>query len=253
MLNFYSNNNYVLSTRMQLPKTLYCGTLIKRYKRFLADICLERGEKITAHCPNPGRMTGLSNPGSRVWVSCSPNPNRKLPFTLELIEADGGLVGVNTHHPNKIVREAIEAHKIAQLKGYDSLRTEVKYAERSRVDILLEDEKIGRCWVEVKNVHLRRDSRESNGTAEFPDSVTVRGSKHIEDLVDQIKIGDKSVLIFLIQRMDCKDFKIARDIDPVYYETLLRGMENGLEVLCFDTNITLSSISLRNSITFCTT
>ena len=238
---------------MQLPKTLYCGTLIKRYKRFLADICLERGEKITAHCPNPGRMTGLSNPGSRVWVSCSPNPNRKLPFTLELIEADGGLVGVNTHHPNKIVREAIEAHKIAQLKGYDSLRTEVKYAERSRVDMLLEDEKIGRCWVEVKNVHLRRDSRESNGTAEFPDSVTVRGSKHIEDLVDQIKIGDKSVLIFLIQRMDCKDFKIARDIDPLYYETLLRGMENGLEVLCFDTNITLSSISLRNSITFCTT
>ena len=238
---------------MQLPKTLYCGTLIKRYKRFLADICLERGENITAHCPNPGRMTGLSNPGSRVWVSCSPNPNRKLPFTLELIEADGGLVGVNTHHPNKIVREAIEAHKIAQLKGYDSLRTEVKYAERSRVDILLEDEKIGRCWVEVKNVHLRRDSWESNGTAEFPDSVTVRGSKHIEDLVDQIKIGDKSVLIFLIQRMDCKDFKIARDIDPVYYETLLRGMENGLEVLCFDTNITLSSISLRDSITFCTT
>ena len=238
---------------MQLPKTLYCGTLIKRYKRFLADICLERGENITAHCPNPGRMTGLSNPGSRVWVSCSPNPNRKLPFTLELIEADGGLVGVNTHHPNKIVREAIEAHKIAQLKGYDSLRTEVKYAERSRVDILLEDEKIGRCWVEVKNVHLRRDSWERNGTAEFPDSVTVRGSKHIEDLVDQIKIGDKSVLIFLIQRMDCKDFKIARDIDPVYYETLLRGMENGLEVLCFDTNITLSSISLRNSITFCTT
>ena len=238
---------------MQLPKTLYCGTLIKRYKRFLADICLERGENITAHCPNPGRMTGLSNPGSRVWVSCSPNPNRKLPFTLELIEADGGLVGVNTHHPNKIVREAIEAHQIAQLEGYDSLRTEVKYAERSRIDILLEDEKIGRCWVEVKNVHLRRDSRESNGTAEFPDSVTVRGSKHIEDLVDQIKIGDKSVLIFLIQRMDCKDFKIASDIDPVYYETLLRGMENGLEVLCFDTNITLSSISLRNSITFCTT
>jgi len=238
---------------MQLPKPLYCGTLIKRYKRFLADIRLESGENITAHCPNPGRMTGLSNPGSRVWVSCSPNPNRKLPFTVELIEADGGLVGVNTHHPNKIVREAIEAHRIAQLKGYNSLRTEVKYAERSRVDILLEDEKIGRCWVEVKNVHLRRDSRESNGTAEFPDSVTVRGSRHIEDLVDQIKIGDKSVLIFLIQRMDCQDFKIARDIDPVYYETLLRGMENGLEVLCFDTNITLSSISLRNSITFCTT
>ena len=238
---------------MQLPKPLYCGTLIKRYKRFLADIRLESGENITAHCPNPGRMTGLSNPGSRVWVSCSPNPNRKLPFTVELIEADGGLVGVNTHHPNKIVREAIEAHRIAQLKGYNSLRTEVKYAERSRVDILLEDEKIGRCWVEVKNVHLRRDSRESNGTAEFPDSVTVRGSRHIEDLVDQIKIGDKSVLIFLIQRMDCKDFKIARDIDPFYYETLLRGMENGLEVLCFDTNITLSSILLRNSITFCTT
>tara|TARA_B100000212_G_scaffold211506_1_gene159876 strand:- start:94 stop:810 length:717 start_codon:yes stop_codon:yes gene_type:complete len=238
---------------MQLPKTLYCGTLIKRYKRFLADIRLDRGENITAHCPNPGRMTGLSNPGSRVWVSCSPNPNRKLPFTLELIEADGGLVGVNTHHPNKIVREAIETHKIAQLEGYDSLRTEVKYAERSRVDILLEGEKMGRCWVEVKNVHLRRDSRESNGTAEFPDSVTVRGSKHIEDLVDQIKMGDKSVLIFLIQRMDCKDFKIARDIDPLYYETLLRGVENGLEVLCFDTNITLSSISLRNSIAFCTT
>ncbi len=238
---------------MQLPKTLYCGTLIKRYKRFLADIRLDRGENITAHCPNPGRMTGLSNPGSRVWVSCSPNPNRKLPFTLELIEADGGLVGVNTHHPNKIVREAIETHKIAQLEGYDSLRTEVKYAERSRVDILLEGEKMGRCWVEVKNVHLRRDSRESNGTAEFPDSVTVRGSKHIEDLVDQIKMGYKSVLIFLIQRMDCKDFKIARDIDPLYYETLLRGVENGLEVLCFDTNITLSSISLRNSIAFCTT
>ena len=238
---------------MQLPKPLYCGALIKRYKRFLADIRLESGENITAHCPNPGRMTGLSNSGSRVWVSCSPNPNRKLPFTLELIEADGGLVGVNTHHPNKIVREAIEAHKIAQLEGYDSLRTEVNYAERSRVDILLEDEKLGRCWVEVKNVHLRRDNRKSNGIAEFPDSVTARGSRHIEDLTDRVKIGDKSVLIFLIQRMDCKDFKIARDIDPLYHETLLRGMENGLEVLCFDTNITLSCISLRNSITFCTT
>ena len=235
---------------MQLPKPLYCGTLIKRYKRFLADIRLESGEEITAHCPNPGRMTGLSDPGSRVWLSYSLNASRKLPFTLELIEAGGGLVGVNTHHPNKIVREAIEEQKITTLNGYSSLRTEVKYGEKSRIDILLEDTNGGRCWIEIKNVHLRRDHLRSKGLAEFPDSVTARGSRHINNLADQLKMGDRSILVFVIQRMDCIDFKIAKDIDPLYYQTLQRGIEAGLEVLCFDTDISLSSISLRDSVPF---
>ena len=233
---------------MQLPVPLNSGNLLRRYKRFLADIRLDTGEEITAHCPNPGRMIGLTDSGSKVWLSCSDNPKRKLQYTLELMETNGSLVGINTTHPNNIVSEAIKENMIPGLYGYKTLRREVNYGQRSRIDILLDDEIRGRCWVEVKNVHLRRDSCLGYGTAEFPDSVTERGARHINEIVNRIIAGDRGILIFLVQRMDCRYFKIAKDIDPNYYQTLLRGVEAGLEVLCFDTAICLKSIKLRDEL-----
>jgi len=233
---------------MQLPRPLYPGKLLKRYKRFLADVQLESGENITAHCPNPGRMIGLNDPGSNVWLSLSRNPKRKFPYTLELMEVTGGLVGINTGIPNSIVADAILDKKISELTGYNSLRREVKYGGKSRIDILLTDVGGNRCWVEVKNVHLRRDKNNGPGIAEFPDSVTDRGTRHINELANQVAQGDRSVLIFLVQRMDCGYFKIAKDIDPKYYHTFVKGLEAGIEVLCFDTDICLESITIRNKL-----
>jgi sugar fermentation stimulation protein A len=235
---------------MQFDQTLTAGILEKRYKRFLADIHLETGETITAHCANPGSMLGLNKPGSRVWLTKSDNPKRKLPWSWELLEVDLGdgpvLVGINTNYPNGIVTEAIQSGLIPELTGYAGLRREVKYGVNSRIDILLEDENRPLCYVEIKNVHLMRQS----GLAEFPDSVTKRGTKHLVELGDMVEAGHRAVMLFLIQRMDARTMTLARDIDPVYGEAIDRAISRGVEIMAYDTSIDFKSIVTRRRVPF---
>ena len=228
---------------MQLPTPLYRGRLIRRYKRFLADVTLDDGQEVTAHCPNPGAMLGVSPPGAVVWLSKSDNPKRKLAYTFELIEIDGRLVGINTGHPNAIVAEAIAANKILALSGYASLRREVKYGENSRIDILLDDPARGRCYVEIKNVHLKRADGPNPGAAEFPDSVTTRGAKHLDELAAMVAEGHRAVMVYLVQRMDCTRFTLAADIDPGYDRAYQRARAAGVETLVLATNVTTEAIT----------
>ena len=201
---------------MRLPGPLIRGTLIQRYKRFLADVRLDDGRLVTATCPNTGSMLGLVTPGSIVWLSESDSPTRKYRHTWELVEADLGkgstLVGINTGHPNKLLAEAIGARRVKALAGYPGLRREVKYGQNSRIDILLECADKGLCYVEIKNVHLSR----RHGLAEFPDSVTARGVKHLAEMSDMVRQGHRAVMVFLIQRAEATRLALARDIDPGY-------------------------------------
>ncbi len=215
---------------MRFARPLEPGRLIRRYKRFLADIELDSGETITAHCANPGAMLGLLAQGNRVWLSRSDNPARKLAWSWEIVEADFGegptLVGINTAHPNAIVAAAIEAGVFAGLSGYDTLRREVKYGRNSRVDILLEGPDKPRCYVEVKNVHMMRRP----GLAEFPDSVTARGAKHLVELGDMVEQGARAVMVYLIQ-MRAERFTLAADIDRRYAEAFRVARGRGVEAI----------------------
>lgn len=229
---------------MKFHAPLVRGTLVQRYKRFMADVVLDTGETITAHCANSGAMAGLKAPGSVVWLSPAANPDRKLKYSWELIEADGDLVGINTSNPNHIVAEAIRAGAIAPLTGYGNLRQEVKYGRNSRIDILLEDPDRPLCYVEVKNVHLRRD-----GTlAEFPDAVTERGAKHLVELGDMVEAGHRAVMLYLVQRMDCDRFAIAADVDPAYDGGLRVARERGVEVLCYACRLSTEEITVDRAL-----
>jgi sugar fermentation stimulation protein A len=215
---------------MRLPPLLR-GTLIQRYKRFLADVRLEDGRHVTATCPNTGSMLGLAKPGSIVWLSQSDSPTRKYPFTWELVEADLGrgplLVGINTGHPNKLVAEALAARRVTALAGYPTLRREVKYGVNSRIDLLLECARKGLCYVEVKNVHLSR----RHGLAEFPDSVTARGAKHLVEMSEMVRQGHRAVMVFLIQRSEARELAFARDIDPGYAAAFDKAAAAGVEAI----------------------
>ncbi|MEK9677579.1 MAG: DNA/RNA nuclease SfsA [Rhodospirillaceae bacterium] len=224
---------------MNFPDPLIKGTLVKRYKRFLSDIVLESGEEITAHCANSGTMLSVNDPGSEVWVSPARNPDRKLKFTWELIRVGKSLVGINTALPNKIVQEAIEAGTVPELQGYAMLRREVKYGKNSRIDILLEDAAKPPCYVEIKSVTMRRDK-----VAEFPDAVTARGTKHLGELADQVKVGSRAVMFYLIQREDCETFTLADDIDPAYAEALTVARKAGVEVLAYKCSLTPEEIKV---------
>ncbi len=213
---------------MKFPAALIPGKLIKRYKRFLADITLEDGREITAHCANTGTMLGVKEPGSEVWVSPANNPKRKLKFTWELVRVPGGLVGINTGHANRIAEEAIAAGAIPALAGYDEIRREVKYGKNSRIDLLLSGPGKPNCYVEVKSVTLKR-----NDIAEFPDAVTARGAKHLVELTNQMVAGERAVMLYLMQRGDADTFAIAADIDPGYAEALAVAMKSGVEALCY--------------------
>lgn len=233
---------------MKFPAPLIPGTLQQRYKRFLCDVALDDGRTITASCPNTGSMKGLTTPGSRVWLSASDSPTRKYKHTWELIETDLGagptLVGINTGRPNGIVAEALEAGRIDPLAGFAALRREVKYGVNSRIDILLEEAGGRRCYVEVKNVHLMRTA----GLAEFPDSKTERGVKHLRELAAMVAAGHRAALLFLVQRGDALQFDIAADVDPAYAAAFAEAERGGVEMLAYRCRISPREISLDQRI-----
>lgn len=229
---------------MRFPAPLHPGVLIKRYKRFLADVALDTGDTVTAHCPNPGSMMGLKEPGSRCWLSHADDPRRKLKYTLEVLEADGALVGINTHRPNALAEEAIREGRIPALSGYDSLRREVRYGVNSRIDLLLESEDRPACYVEVKNCHLMR----TPGLAEFPDSVTTRGAKHLGELSEMVRQGHRAVQLFIVQRPDCDALSPAEDLDPDYAQALRDAAAAGVEVLAWACAVTLDGIEVIREI-----
>ncbi len=216
---------------MDYPDPLIHGKLVKRYKRFLTDVELDDGSIVVAHCANSGSMESVKEPGADVWISPARNPDRKLKFTWELIRVGKTLVGINTSLPNMIVSEAIESGAIEELRGYGSLRREVKYGKNSRIDILLEDESKPKCYVEVKNTTMRRNL--DDGPVEFPDAVTSRGTKHLGELADMVAEGHRAVMFYLVQREDADTFTVANDIDPAYAAALTEAMKVGVEVLCY--------------------
>ncbi len=229
---------------MKFPTPLIRTTLVKRYKRFLADVRLESGEVITIHCANPGSMLGLTEPGIPAFISDSGNPKRKLRYSLEMIEVDGSLIGVNTNLPNKLAVEAIEASRIPELTGYDTLRTEVKYGTNSRIDILLETDGKPDVFVEVKNVHFVR----TKGIHEFPDSVTARGAKHLDEMANEVANGNRAAMLYVIQRSDGDRFKIAEDLDPTYAEAFKRATNAGVEAYAIRCNVHTDQIDALDMI-----
>ncbi|HEX9454325.1 MAG TPA: DNA/RNA nuclease SfsA [Candidatus Binatia bacterium] len=227
---------------MRFKSRLIRGTLIQRYKRFLADVRLENDEIVTAHCTNTGSMMGCKEPGSAVYISRSENLGRKLPYTWELIKADGGWVGINTMHPNKLVPEAVESGVIKELCGYATIRREVKVSAHSRLDLCLEGI-TGSCFVEVKNVTLA-----INGTAAFPDAVSERGTKHLKELMRLKRQGHRAAIVFVIQRGDCDNFRPADEIDNEYGRWLRRAVKAGVEALPYRAKVTAKEIILTERI-----
>jgi sugar fermentation stimulation protein A len=231
------------SGRLAWPPLIQ-GTLIRRYKRFLADVRLRNGRVAVAHCPNSGSMLACSEPGRSVYLSRHDNPKRRLRYTWELIEMPTSLVGVNTMVPNRLVKAAILAGRIDRLTGYERVRSEVAYGTNSRIDLLLENGSL-RCFVEVKNCTLVTD-----GGASFPDAITTRGLKHLKELQAQVRSGDRSVMFYLIQRMDAGLFRPADHIDPAYGKELRRAIRNGVEVMAYDVAIDLKGIEINRKIPF---
>ena len=229
---------------MKFKERLLQGKLVKRYKRFFVDIEY-KNEIITAHCPNSGSMMGLLNINNNVWFSTSNNPKRKLKYTLEIIEINKKLVGINTMLTNKIVLEALNEKKIKNLVNFNNLKTEVKFSTNTRFDFMISNKK-DKCFLEVKNVTL---SRKVN-IAEFPDAITSRGKKHLEELIKAKSRGYESFMLFLIQRNDCDNFKISEDIDPLYYAALNKAKKYGVKMLCYDCKINNKEVILNKKINF---
>ena len=226
---------------MKFNQRLITGTLIRRYKRFLADVELDDGRIVTAHTPNTGSMLGCCEPGSRVWLSDSGNPERKYPLSWEMVEAAPGvLVGINTGLPNQLVAEGITDGTIGELQGYASISREIRYGkEKSRIDLLLEDSVKSACYVEVKNVTLARD-----GIGYFPDAVSARGSKHLRELAEVVAGGNRGVIFFCVQRKDVSEVRPADTIDSVYGATLRQVLDSGVEALAWRAEVTPEEIRL---------
>ena len=232
---------------MKFSDPLVRGKLIKRYKRFLVDIELESGKVVVAHCANPGSMMNLLQPDAEVWLSLAGNPNRKLKYTWEMIRYEDTLIGLNTSLPNKIVEDAIQQDLVVEFTEYDSLKREVKYGENSRIDILLQSSNLPDCYLEVKSVTLKRPGN-GNNLAEFPDSVTVRGTKHLHELSGQVANGNRAAMFYLVQREDCNRLSIAGDIDPNYANAFIAARKAGVEMLCYGCSISPEAIKIRQKL-----
>ncbi len=229
---------------MNFNETLISGEFIKRYKRFFVDIKI-KNEIVTAHCPNTGSMMGLLKEGNNVWISKSSNPNRKLKYTLQIIEDQKSKVGINTHLTNKIILDALKNNLIKDFKNLDNIEQEVKFGENTRFDFLV-TKKTKKSFIEVKNVTLSR----VKNLAEFPDAVTSRGLKHINQLLKANKKGYAVYLLYLIQRDDCNKFKLAKDIDPEYCELLEKAVKKNLNILCYDCKFLTKGIKLNRKVKF---
>jgi len=236
--------NTIPSASLQWPP-LIPGTLIKRYKRFLADVVLADQRVVTAHCPNSGSMKTCAEPGSPVFLSYHDNPKRKLKYTWELIRMPSSLVGVNTLVPNRLVHHSILSEKIEALNGYQHVKREVPAGKGSRIDLLLSNNGSGACYVEVKNCTLIEGE-----TIYFPDAVTARGLKHLVELQKLVRSGFRCVMFFLVQRMDGRVFKPADHIDPDYGKGLRKAVKNGVEMLVYDVKIDLKQIRIRNQLPY---
>ena len=227
---------------MNFEKTLISGEFVKRYKRFFVDVKINNNT-VTSHCPNTGSMMGLLDEGNKVWLSESKNPKRKLRYTLQIIENKKSKIGINTLLTNKIVLDALQYKLIKDFRNTESIQQEVKFGENTRFDFMLSYKK-KKTFLEVKNVTLSR----RNGIAEFPDAITSRGLKHINELLRASKLGYDIYLLFLIQRNDCKEFSLAKDIDPEYVRCLLKGIKKKLRVLCYDCKLSSKGIKLNRKI-----
>jgi sugar fermentation stimulation protein A len=226
---------------MLFAEPLVRGSLLRRYKRFLADVMLEDGRAVTAHCANPGAMLGLNAPGSTVWLEPVADPRRSLRFAWRLVELDGGhLAGTDARLPNRIVAEALAEDRVPAVAGYASVRREVRYGAGSRIDFLLSG--VGRpdTYLEVKNVHLRRDG----DWAEFPDSVTARGARHLREMAAMVAAGHRAVTLYVVQRSDCTRFRLADDLDPAYAGAFAAAREAGVEAIAHATRITRDGVWL---------
>jgi sugar fermentation stimulation protein A len=223
---------------MRFKEKLIRGVLVQRYKRFLADVRLANGEVVTAHCTNTGSMLGCKAPGSAVYLSLSPNKGRKLAYTWEMIQIERNWVGINTLHPNRLVAEAIVGGAIPELRGYETLRREVKVSAHSRLDLRL-DGGPGCCYVEVKNVTLSL-----GGVAAFPDAVSERATKHLKELMRLKRKGHRAAVVFVVQRGDCECFRPADEIDPEYGRWLRKAVRAGVEVLPYQAHVTAREIVL---------
>lgn len=233
---------------MRFPSPLSPGRLIRRYNRFLADVALEDGREITAHCPNPGAMLGLAEPGMRIWLEENDDPRKKLKFGWRLVELPGGhMAGIDTGVPNRVVAEALRAEKIPAFADYPAIRPETPYGTGSRVDFLLSDpgrDGVPDLYLEVKNVHLRRDG----DWAEFPDCVTKRGAKHLAELAEVAASGARAAMLYLVQRTDCSRIRLAGDIDPAYRDAAERAAAAGVEMHGFATRITREGVWLDRAL-----
>ena len=229
---------------MKFKERLLQGTLIKRYKRFFVDVSYNN-KVITGHCPNTGSMMGLLNKGNKVWFSKTDDPNRKLKYTLQIIEVNKKKIGINTLVTNKIVREALDKKKIKKLNKFVDIKNEVKFNENTRFDFLLKNKK-QKCFLEVKNVTLLRDRK----TAEFPDAITSRGTKHLNELINAKKKGYEAYILYLVQIEECDAFKISNDIDPEYKKTFDKALKNGVKILCYDCKLSNEEIKLSKQIKY---
>jgi sugar fermentation stimulation protein A len=228
---------------VSFPQPLLKARLVKRYKRFFADGILEGGAEVTAHCPNTGSLKTCGSPGDTIFLLHDPSPTRKLAYTWELTELATGFVGVNTSRPNQVAKAAVLAGKIPELDGYQNIRSEVKYDQDSRIDLLLSEPKQGKshslCYVEVKNTTLFED-----GAVKFPDAVTARGLKHLKALEAMVKQGHRAVMLYMVNRSEGNFFRVAGEIDPQYEKALIHAVQNGVEVLAYRIRHSLEGLDL---------